>query len=252
MTVLVVLAAWFLAGVLATLVLGPRLRRAAEQAGAALEPEPLLVGNRSPLRWRVGTLGVVGLLAGSTGMAAAGALPGSAQTIAHHVLSTVGVHVPEAPPAVEVASPAATPWDDRSSGAPPPSTSATPDVPPGSDPPPPAAGEGPSPSDAVASGGDEVATGPSSRGSGAVSTTQPPPPVELSEPSDVGSDPGVRREEPSDVPPDPPAEDPPPTTTTTTPPEEAPPTTAPPEDPASGGTTTTTVPGDAGTAPPAG
>jgi hypothetical protein len=117
-TLLTVLGLWFAAGVVATLVLGPRLRRAAEEAGPALEPEPLYVADRSPLRWRLGTLGVVGLLAGSTGMAAAGALPGSTQTIAHHVLGTVGVHVPKATPApTEVATgPASTPWSDVGPG----------------------------------------------------------------------------------------------------------------------------------------
>ncbi len=253
MTLLLVLVAWFAAGVLATLVLGPRLRRAAELAGVALEPEPVFLANRSPLRWRVGTLGVVGLLAGSTGMAAAGALPGSAQTIAHHVLSTVGVHVPEAPPAAEVvAAPTATPWADVGTGATPPGTATA--TGPGFGP---ATGAGPSGTsapEAAASGGGDVVTTPSTRGTVGGSTAETAPVVERPEPSDVDDTAAVPRDEPSDVPSDPVVEEP--TTTTTTPPEEeTPPTTEPPpeEQPeASGDTTTTTtlVPPDPGTPPP--
>jgi hypothetical protein len=227
---LVVLGAWFATGVLATLVLGPRLRRAAEQAGVALEQEPVYIADRSPLRWRLGTLGVVGLLAGSTGMAAAGALPGSAQTIAHHVLGTVGVHVPEAPDApTEVATgPAQTPWSDVT-----PSTSSpgsgTADPPSGPPPPAPPADDG-GPDD-TAAGSDVTATEPAASGSGG-STATTPPPVVRPEGSDV-PDEAPPADEPSDVPDDPPAEETPPTTT---PPGEE----QPPPDPTTTTTTSTT------------
>lgn len=50
-------------------------------------------------RWRfswraVAAAGVVGFLAGSTGLAAAGELPGPAQDVAHNVLGAVGLNVP--------------------------------------------------------------------------------------------------------------------------------------------------------------
>jgi hypothetical protein len=235
-TLLIVLGAWFATGVLATLVLGPRLRKAAELAGPPLEPEPVYVADRSPLRWRLGTLGVVGLLAGSTGMAAAGELPGSAQTIAHHVLGTVGVNVPKASeaPAQVATGPATTPWADLG-----PSTSS-----PGSgaagertDPPATApteeGGTPPSP-DTTAAGRDDVASGaPSTEGTGEGSTPQDPPSFSP-EGSDVSEDPAPPAGEPSDVPEDPPAEEPPPTTT-------PPPAEEPPAGGGSGTTTTTTT-----------
>lgn len=234
MILLVVLGAWFAIGVLVTLVLGPRLRRAAEQAGLPIEPEPVYLADRSPLRWRLGTLGVVGLLAGSTGMAAAGALPGSAQTIAHHVLGSVGVHVPEAPdsPTHVATGPASTPWSDVA-----PSTSS-----PGSDPadrstaPPPAPasdqGTALAAPDGGGPGGDEVTAPPASEGAGGPATTAPP--SLRPEGSDVPDETAPPAEEPSDVPVDAPAEETPPTTVP--PGEEQPPAEQPP-DPS---TTTTT------------
>jgi hypothetical protein len=241
-TLLLVLVAWFMAGALATLVLGPRLRRAAELAGVALEPEPIFLANRSPLRWRVGTLVVVGLLAGSTGMAAAGALPGSAQTLAHHVLGTVGVHVPEAPPAPPtVAAPVATPWGEVGTGAVASDAVAMPGLRTGESGP--ALGGATGTAD-PATVGDSHASGgaPSAAAHGANATAGTPTEVRP-EPSDVAGDavdpPGS---EPSDVPADPAAEEPPPTTTTTTPPAETPPTDPAADQPpqASGDPTTTT------------
>jgi hypothetical protein len=232
MTLLVVLGAWFATGVLATLVLGPRLRRAAEQAGVPLEPEPVYLADRSPLRWRLGTLAVVGLLAGSTGMAAAGALPGSAQSIAHHVLGSVGVHVPEATdvPTKVATGPAPTPWSDMgpSTSSPGPDTTAG-----ASDPPAPPADQGPAldAPEGAGTGDDGTASTPSaSGGSESPATTTPDLRPEGSDVPDAGAP----VEEPSDLPADPPAEETPPTTT---PPGEEPPPAEPPGDP---GTTTTT------------
>lgn len=58
------------------------------------------LGGRSPRPKRFGRLAVagaamVGFVAGSTGLAAAGALPGPAQGVAHDVLNVVGVDVPD-------------------------------------------------------------------------------------------------------------------------------------------------------------
>jgi hypothetical protein len=224
-TLLVILATWFATGVLATLLLGPRLRRAAEAAGVPVEPEPVYLADRSPLRWRLGTLAVVGLLAGSTGMAAAGALPGSAQSIAHQVLGTVGVHVPQAPDApTEVAAtgPAPTPWSDLG-----PSTSSPGpgEAPSSTDPSvaaPPAGG-----SDGAATAGTGSASGGTSdaattAGSGTSTAPTTVAPSSRPEGSDVSDDPAV--DEPTTtVPPgqqsaDPPADpgDDPGTTTTST------------------------------------
>ena len=249
MTLLVVLGAWFATGVLATLVLGPRLRRAAEQAGEPLEPEPVYLAARSPLRWRLGTLGVVGLLAGSTGMAAAGALPGSAQTIAHHVLGTVGVHVPEAPDGpAEVATGQAPPQSSDVT----PSTSSSgsdgddqPSEPP--PPAPPADGDenaaAPGPDD---TGSDDVATTESpASGTESPATTTPGPSLRP-EGSDVPDEPEPPSGEPSDVPDDPSAEEPP---TTTPPAEEQPPPAEQPPD-GSGDPTTTTTTSTSTTLPP--
>jgi hypothetical protein len=241
-TLLTVLGLWFAAGLVATLVLGPRLRRAAEEAGPVLEAEPVYGADRSPLRWRLGTLGVVGLLAGSTGMAAAGALPGSTQTIAHHVLGTVGVHVPKAAhaPAEVATGPASTPWsddvgpatsspDDRTEATGPDGTTET--APPTS-----------------VEGGDTEVTAPDTE----AGVDEPSSDPELTEPSETepaevdGTEP---TEPPVDEPPaeEPPAEEPPPTTTTTTPPgEDLPPTTTttttPPSEEPPPTTTTTTLP----------
>ena len=54
---------------------------------------------RTPLttKVKVGAAFGIGFLAGSAGLASAGALPGPAQSVAHTVLSSVGVHVPGGP-----------------------------------------------------------------------------------------------------------------------------------------------------------
>jgi hypothetical protein len=244
-TLLIVLGAWFIAGVLATLVLGPRLRKAAELTGEPLEPEPVYVADRSPLRWRLGTLGVVGLLTGSTGMAAAGELPGSAQSIAHHVLGTVGVNVPEGSdaPAEVATGPATTPEADRGPSTSSPGSGAAGEA---TDPPATAPAEegGPLPTpDTTAAGSDEVASaGPSTEGIGERPTTPEAPPSLSPEGSDVSEDPAPPPGEESDVPEDPPAEEPP--TTTEPPPAGEPPVDPPAEEPPDGGdpgTTTTTT-----------
>ena len=236
MTLLVVLGAWFATGVLATLVLGPRLRRAAEQAGVPLEPEPVYLADRSPLRWRLGTLGVVGLLAGSTGMAAAGALPGSAQTIAHHVLGSVGVHVPEAgdEPTDVATGPAPTPWSDVAPSTSSPRPTAV-DGPPATAPPADEGAAADAPDDAGA--GDHVAAPAPSASGGSESTGTTAPPSVRPEGSDVPGD-APPADEAVDAPADPPAEETPPTTTP--PGEEPPPAEQPPDTSPDPSTTTTT------------
>jgi len=251
-TLLVILVAWFTAGVLATLVVGPRLRRAAELAGIALEPEPGSLVVRSPLRWRLGTLGVVGLMAGSTGMAAAGALPGSAQTIAHHVLGTVGVHVPEAPPPAQVVAgpgPSAGPSDGAaatpgpSGDAPVPETAGAPGP----------ADAGAPPSTGVASTGDPETDTSTADPDDPGTTTTWGTTVPENETSDVhdGVVAGPPVTEPSDVPADE-AAAPPETTTTTTPAGEPPPTDPGDDPPFSGSTTSTTSVPEPTTTVPAG
>jgi hypothetical protein len=257
---LLLLGAWFAAGVLTTLLIGPRLRRAAEAAGTALEPEPVFPAGRSPLRWRLGTLGVVGLLAGSTGMAAAGALPGSAQTIAHHVLGSVGMDVPEDSAPEVVAAPATPPWGDVAGADDPTTTSelgagdAAPTAPS-------VAGDPATPGGASGTGDDPAGTtgstvdldaGIGGDGGGDGSDAGPPSSTPSGdEPSDVPADgPGG---EPSDVPPDPGGEEPPTTTTTVPSPTEPPadPGDTPTSTPSTTTTTTTTVPpADAPPAPP--
>lgn len=266
MTLLTVLGAWFLAGLVATLVLGPRLRRAAEQAGPAIEPEPLYGADRSPLRWRLGTLGVIGLLAGSTGMAAAGALPGTTQTIAHHVLGTVGFDVPKAAdaPAQVATGPAQTPWSEegRSSSSPDDAAGGTEQGGPAETGPPPSVEDG----EAAVGDGDDAPDGggtsdvPSVDGEDVEAGDAEPAgdPAPATEPSDVEEG-GTTTTEPTDVPPpDPPAEEPPPTATTTPPPPGEPPpttttttTTPPPEEPPPT-TTTTTLPAPPPPEPPPG
>ena len=60
---------------------------------AARRTEP--GGRRWRFSWRAVTAaGVVGFLAGSTGLAAAGELPAPAQDVAHDVLGAVGLNVP--------------------------------------------------------------------------------------------------------------------------------------------------------------
>src|SRR5688572_254473 len=60
-------------------------------AMAAVDAAPA----RSRFGWRaVAAAAVVGFLAGSTGLAAAGTLPDPAQDLAHDVLARVGVDVP--------------------------------------------------------------------------------------------------------------------------------------------------------------
>jgi len=251
---LVLLGAWFAAGVLTTLLIGPRLRRAAEAAGTPVEPEPVFPAGRSPLRWRLGTLGVVGLLAGSTGMAAAGALPGSAQTIAHHVLGSVGMHVPkEAAPEV-VAAPATPPWGDVGHAGEPTTTSEL------------GEGDGSTEAAPTVEAGDPPADTPATVDDGGTTDTtadldagvsddagdsdaSPPSSTPSTEPSDVPDD--GTGEEPSDVPADPPSEEPP-TTTTTVPSPEPPPDPGTPTSSPSTTTTTSTVPPDDPPPPPAG
>ncbi len=254
MNLLLLLGAWFAAGVLTTLLIGPRLRRAAEAAGTPLEPEPVFPAGRSPLRWRLGTLGVVGLLAGSTGMAAAGALPGSAQTIAHHVLGSVGMHVPKDSAPEVVAAPATPPWGDVAEAPDAPTTSEL-AVGEGSTSAPPPAGVQAEPPEGSATAGDTDGTTGSATDTGADAgadagepdASPPSSTLPSTEPSDVPDD--GTGDEPSDVPADPPSDEP--TTTTTTPPTD------PPGDPGdvptsstTTTTTTTTVPPDAPPPPP--
>lgn len=75
----------------------PAVRDRHLAAMAAARPDALTPAGAR--RWRFGwravaAAGVVGFLAGSTGLAAAGTLPDPAQDVAHDVLGAVGINVP--------------------------------------------------------------------------------------------------------------------------------------------------------------
>jgi hypothetical protein len=98
--ILLVALGWLALGIVVSLLLGPLLARQSESFVAddldyLPEPEPVVVREPARRGWRVGVAAAATALAASTGMAAAGALPPSAQSVAHRVLLTVGLDVPK-------------------------------------------------------------------------------------------------------------------------------------------------------------